>query len=164
VQNMFQSLPMKLPPPPTIRVADESHVEFQLADRRMSHKGLAFGVPLAKPGQRLDIRSSGSVGLDDKTLDIKLELPIPADLPQDRPLLAALSGRTFSVGVGGFLGEPRIDFDGSLRANAGGVVDGAAAPALGYGGPGFCELPAGTGDGGVAALRAFGENPDLSAA
>jgi hypothetical protein len=121
-QRAIQSLPFNLPVPQSIRIADESHVEFQLADRRMAHKGLAFGVPLAKPGQRLDIRSSGSVGLDDKTLDIKLELPIPADLPQDRPLLAALSGRTFSVGVGGMLGEPRIDFDGSLRANAGGVV------------------------------------------
>jgi len=122
VQRAIASLPGSLPIPQSIRIADESHVEFQLADRRMSHKGLAFGVPLAKPGQRLDIRSSGSVGLDDKKLDLKLELPIPADLPQDRPLLAALSGRTFSVGVGGFLGEPRIDFDGSLRANAGGVV------------------------------------------
>jgi len=121
-QRAIQSLPFNLPIPQSIRIADESHVEFQLADRRMSHKGLAFGVPLAKPGQRLDIRSSGSVGLDDKTLDLKLELPIPADLPQDRPLLAALSGRTVSVGVGGMLGEPRIDFDGSLRANAGGVV------------------------------------------
>ena len=121
-QQAIASLPFNLPIPQSIRIADESHVEFQLADRRMAHKGLAFGVPLAKPGQRLDIRSSGTVGLDDKKLDLKLELPIPADLPQERPLLAALSGRTFSVGVGGMLGEPRIDFDGSLRANAGGVV------------------------------------------
>ena len=59
VQNMFQSLPMKLPPPPTIRVAEESHIEFHLAERRMWHKGLEFGVPLKKPGQRLDVRSEG---------------------------------------------------------------------------------------------------------
>jgi len=108
----------------------------------MSHKGLAFGVPLAKPGQRLDIRSSGSVGLDDKKLDLKLELPIPADLPQDRPLLAALSGRTFSVGVGGMLGEPRIDFDGSLRANAGGVVAELIDRLRGGGGPQTARQPA----------------------
>jgi hypothetical protein len=100
-------------------------------------------VPLAKPGQRLDIRSSGSVGLDDKTLDLKLELPIPADLPQDRPLLAALSGRTFSVGVGGFLGEPRIDFDGSLRANAGGVVAELIDRLRGSGGPHVARQQAG---------------------
>jgi hypothetical protein len=142
-QRAIASLPVNLPVPQSIRIADESHVEFQLADRRMSHKGLAFGVPLAKPGQRLDIRSSGSVGLDDKILDLKLELPIPADLPQDRPLLAALSGRTFSVGVGGFLGEPRIDFDGSLRANAGGVVAELIDRLRGNGGPQAARQPAG---------------------
>jgi hypothetical protein len=142
-QRVIESLPMNLPVPQSIRIADESHVEFQLADRRMSHKGLAFGVPLAKPGQRLDIRSSGSVGLDDKTLNIKLELPIPADLPQDRPLLAALSGRTFSVGVGGMLGEPRIDFDGSLRANAGGVVAELIDRLRGAGGPQAARQPVG---------------------
>jgi len=142
-QRAIESLPFKLPVPQSIRIADESHVEFQLADRRMSHKGLAFGVPLAKPGQRLDIRSSGSVGLDDKTLDLKLELPIPADLPQDRPLLAAISGRTFSVGVGGILGEPRIDFDGSLRANAGGVVAELIDRLRGSGGPQAARQPVG---------------------
>jgi len=142
-QRAIESLPFNLPVPQSIRIADESHIEFALADRRMSHKGLAFGVPLAKPGQRLDIRSSGSVGLDDKTLDLKLELPIPADLPQDRPLLAALSGRTFSVGVGGMLGEPRIDFDGSLRANAGGVVAELIDRLRGSGGPQAARQPAG---------------------
>jgi hypothetical protein len=142
-QRAIESLPFNLPIPQSIRIADESHIEFALADRRMSHKGLAFGVPLAKPGQRLDIRSSGSVGLDDKTLQLKLELPIPADLPQDRPLLAALSGRTFSVGVGGLLGEPRIDFDGSLRANAGGVVAELIDRLRGSGGPQAARQPAG---------------------
>jgi hypothetical protein len=142
-QRTIESLPFNLPIPQSIRIADESHVEFHLADRRMSHKGLAFGVPLAKPGQRLDVRSSGSVGLDDKTLDLKLELPIPADLPQDRPLLAALSGRTFSVGVGGMLGEPRIEFDGTLRANAGGVVAELIDRLRGSGGPQAARQQAG---------------------
>jgi hypothetical protein len=68
------------------------------------------------------VESSGSVGLDDRSLDLKLALPIPADLPQDRPLIAALSGKTFSIGIGGVLGEPRVQFDGSLRASAGEVV------------------------------------------
>jgi hypothetical protein len=122
VTNLVQSLPMKLPPPPTIRLADESNVEFRLADRRVWHKGLEFGLPLAKPGQRLDINSTGSVGLDDKSLDLKLSLPIPADLPQDRPLLAALAGKTVSVGIGGILGQPQVNFDGSIKAAAGEVV------------------------------------------
>lgn len=122
VEGMFRSLPGQLPPPPTIRVADESHVSFKLAERRVWHDGLEFGVPLAKPGQRLDVRSQGSVGLDDRSLDLKLTLPIPADLPQDKPLLAALAGKTVSLGVGGSLGQPRINFDGSIKAAAGQVV------------------------------------------
>jgi hypothetical protein len=124
VEGMFRSLPGQLPPPPAIRIADESHVSFRLAERRIWHDGLEFGLPLAKPGQRLDVRSQGSVGLDDRSLDLKLSLPIPADLPQDKPLLAALAGKTVSLGVGGVLGQPRIEFDGSIKEAAGQVVTG----------------------------------------
>ena len=122
VEGMFRSLPGQLSPPPAIRIADESHVSFRLAERRIWHEGLEFGLPLAKTDQRLDVRSQGSVGLDDRSLDLKLSLPIPADLPQDKPLLAALAGKTVSLGVGGVLGQPRIEFDGSIKAAAGQVV------------------------------------------
>lgn len=120
--NVLQSLPLKLPPPPAILFADEAHVDFRLADRRVWHQGLEFGLPLAKPGQRLDVESSGSVGLDDGSLDLALRLPIPADLPQDRPLLAALAGKQVSVGIAGVLGEPKVVFDGSIKAAAGEVL------------------------------------------
>lgn len=122
VTSLFQSLPGRLPPPPAIVFADEANVRFRLADRRVWHEGLEFGLPLAKPGQRLDVRSSGSVGIDDKSLDLKLVLPIPVDLPADRPLLAALAGKTISVGIGGVLGKPEVKFDGSIKATAGDVV------------------------------------------
>jgi hypothetical protein len=122
VTNLFQSLPGNLPPPPAIRVADESRVKFALFERRVRHEGLAFGVPLPGPGRRLDVQSSGSVGLDDQSLDVKLVLPIPADLPPDRPLLAALAGKTISAGVAGRLGEPTIVFDGSIASVAGAVA------------------------------------------
>jgi len=122
VQRLFAALPFQLPTPPAIRIADESHVTFRLAERRVWHEGLEFGLPLAKPGQRLDVESRGSVGIDDQSLDIQLALPIPADLPQDRPLVAALAGKRVSVGVGGSLGEPQVMFDGSIKAAAGAVV------------------------------------------
>ncbi len=122
VRNLFASLPGDLPPPPAVRVADESHVRFKLADRRVWHEGLKFGLPLPGPGRRLDVQSSGSVGLDDQSLDMKLVLPIPADLRQDRPLLAALAGKTISLGVAGKLGEPQIVFDGSIGKMAGEVA------------------------------------------
>jgi hypothetical protein len=120
--NVLQSLPLKMPPPPAILFAEEANVDFRLADRRVWHKGLEFGLPLAKPGQRLDVESSGSVGLDDGSLDLTLRLPIPGDLPQDRPLLAALAGKQVSVGISGVLGEPKVVFDGSIKAAAGDVL------------------------------------------
>jgi hypothetical protein len=120
--RIIEALPLGLKVPAAIRIADESKVAFRVADRKVWHEGLAFGVPLPRIGDRLDIKSSGSVGLIDKGLDLKLELPLPANLPAERPVLAALAGRTLSVRVGGILGEPRVHFDGSLRAAAGGVV------------------------------------------
>jgi hypothetical protein len=120
--NLIESLPIQLPAPPAIRVADESHVNFRLADRRVWHEGLEFGLPLPGEGRRLDVQSAGSVGLDDESLDVKLVLPIPADLRQDRPLLAALAGKTISVGVAGHLGDPQVVFDGSIRQAAGQVA------------------------------------------
>ncbi len=95
---------------------------FRLADGRVWHDGLEFGVPLAKPGQRLDVHSSGSVGVEDMSLDVQLALPIPADLPQDRPLVAALAGKSVSIGIGGVLGEPKVNFNGSIKAMAGEVA------------------------------------------
>jgi hypothetical protein len=97
-------------------------VQFHLADRRVWHRGLEFGIPLAKPGQRLDVESSGSVGLDDRSLDVMLQLPFPADLPEDRPVLAALAGKEVSLGIGGELGEPKVKFNGSIGAVAGDVA------------------------------------------
>ena len=122
VSRVFASLPGRLPPPPTVLFAEEARVQFMLAEERVWHRGLEFGLPLAKPGQRLDVESSGSVGLADGSLDVTLKLPIPADLPQDRPLLAALSGKTISVGIGGQLGAPQVKFDGSIKQAAGEVV------------------------------------------
>lgn len=122
VDNLLASLPIGLPRPPDIRIADESRVTFRLAERRVIHDGLEFGVPLARAGQRLDVQSSGSVGVDDGSLDLRLRLPVPADLPQDRPVLAALAGKAVSVGIQGELGSPRVVFDGSIKAAAGEFV------------------------------------------
>lgn len=138
VTGILAALPGRIQVPTSIRVADDSQISFRMEDRRMWHEGLEFGFPLPRGGSRLDLTSSGSVGLDDKVLDLKLALPFPADLPADRPVLATLAGKTVSIGIGGKLGEPRIDFDGSIRGVAADVIAGtidrllnrpAAAPA-----------------------------------
>jgi hypothetical protein len=118
VGDVLSSLPVRLPPPPAVLFADEARVEFSVADGLVWHRGLEFGLPLAKPGQRLDVESSGTVRLADGALDLTLRLPIPEDLPQDRPLLAAVSGKTVSLGIGGSLAAPEVNFNGSIRAAA----------------------------------------------
>ena len=124
VTGILAALPGRIQVPTSIRVADDSQISFRMEDRRMWHEGLEFGFPLPRGGSRLDLTSSGSVGLDDKVLDLKLALPFPADLPSDRPVLASLAGKTVSIGIGGKLGEPRIDFDGSIRGVAADVIAG----------------------------------------
>jgi hypothetical protein len=124
VTGILAALPGRIQVPTSIRVADDSQISFRMEDRRMWHEGLEFGFPLPRVGSRLDLTSSGSVGLDDKLLDLKLALPFPADLPADRPVLATLAGKTVSIGIGGKLGEPRIDFDGSIRGVAADVIAG----------------------------------------
>jgi hypothetical protein len=122
VENLLAGLPARLPVPPDVRIADESHVAFRLAERRVVHEGLEFGLPLGRSGQRFDVHSAGSVGLDDGDLDLRLRLPIPTDLPQDRPVLASLAGKSVSVNIRGELGAPRGVFDGSIAETAGEVV------------------------------------------
>jgi hypothetical protein len=118
VTSLIESLPAGFPKPTAIRIADESHVKFRLEERKVWHDGLEFGVPLPVEDRRLDIHSTGTVALDDRSMNLRLSLPIPADLPKDRPLLAALSGKTISVGVAGSLDKPEIVFDGSIREAA----------------------------------------------
>lgn len=124
VTGILAALPGRIQVPTSIRVADDSQIAFRMEDRRMWHQGLEFGFPLPRGGSRLDLTSQGSVGLDDKVLDLKLALPFPADLPSDRPVLATLAGKTVSIGIGGKLGEPRIDFDGSIRGVAADMIAG----------------------------------------
>ncbi|MBU6275893.1 MAG: hypothetical protein KGQ61_04605 [Planctomycetes bacterium] len=122
VTDILAALPGRLDAPPAIRIADDSRIAFRMADRKVWHEGLRFGVPLPGPARRLDITSAGSVALDDGALDLKLSLPLPEQLPGDRPLLSAMAGKTVSLGVGGELGTPKVNFDGSLRRFAGDVV------------------------------------------
>lgn len=142
VTGILAALPGRIQVPTSIRVADDSQISFRMEDRRMWHEGLEFGFPLPRSGSRLDLTSSGSVGLDDKVLDLKLALPFPADLPADRPVLASLAGKTVSIGIGGKLGEPRIDFDGSIRGVAADVIAGTIDRLLNRPAPAQGQSPA----------------------
>jgi len=133
VADMLAILPGRFETPPAVRIADDSRIAFRLAERKVWHDGLEFGVPLPGPARRLDVVSRGTVAIDDGALDLKLSLPLPEQLPADRPLLSAMAGKTVSIGVGGALGEPKVNFDGSLRRFAGDVVGDLLGRVVGQG-------------------------------
>ena len=122
VTKIVASLPGELPTPPTIRIAESSKVHFRKSDRRIWHEGLSFGIPLKSSGQRLDITSEGFVGIDDRSIDLTLCLPIPESLPSDRPLFAALAGKTLKASVEGSLDKPTLQLDTSLKETVANVA------------------------------------------
>ncbi len=122
VAKIIAALPGQLPIPPTVRIAESSKVHFRKSDRRIRHEGLAFGIPLKTFGERLDITSEGSVGIDDRSIDLTLSLPIPDSLPTDRPLFAALAGKTIKASVEGTLDDPKLQLDASLKRTAADVA------------------------------------------
>ena len=122
VAKIIAALPGQLPVPPTVRIAESSKVHFRKSDRRIQHEGLAFGIPLKTSGDRLDITSEGSVGIDDRSIDLTLSLPIPDSLPTDRPLFAALAGKTIKASVEGTLDDPKLQLDASLKRTAADVA------------------------------------------
>ena len=122
VTKIIAALPGRLPVPPTVRIAESSKVHFRKSDRRIRHEGLAFGIPLKTSGDRLDITSEGFVGIDDRSIDLTLSLPIPDSLPTDRPLFAALAGKTIKASVEGTLDDPKLQLDASLKRTAADVA------------------------------------------
>lgn len=122
VAKIIAALPGQLPVPPTIRIAESSKVHFRKSDRHILHEGLAFGIPLKTSSDRLDITSEGSVGIDDRSINLTLSLPIPDSLPTDRPLFAALAGKTIKASVEGTLDDPKLQLDASLKQTAADVA------------------------------------------
>lgn len=122
VRNILSVVPVEKPEISTLRISDSSDIHFGLADRRVSHEGLKFGVPLPRSDERLDIESAGSVGLDDRSLQLKLSLPLPEAMPADRPMLKALAGKKLGLSIGGTLDQPEVDMDGTLRSTVEGIV------------------------------------------
>jgi len=153
VKNILAVVPFEKPQVSTLRISESSDIHFGLADRRVRHEGLKFGVPLPKTGERLDVESAGSVGLDDRSLELRLSLPLPTQMPEDRPLLKTLAGKKLGLSIGGTLDMPEVDMDGTLRSTVEGIV-GRALPGKEATGDAAAQtsddddVAAGSGDGG----------------
>ncbi len=82
----------------------ESVVSFQMVNGRVYHQGLELMFP------DITIRTSGSVGLKDETLDIAAEMPVPPKwLTGNTTLSQAMRNQVIRVPIVGTLAQPRLD-------------------------------------------------------
>jgi len=94
---------------PSVEVFSDCTIDFELADKRVYHEGLDFGIG------NFRVRTRGFVGLD-KSLNLIAEIPIPLNPTEQleegqlpRPVLTALRGKTIEVPIVGTLEKPVID-------------------------------------------------------
>ena len=102
----------------TLTLASEQVVPVRLENGRVHHENFAIRI-----GQ-IDVRSSGSVGLDGG-VSLVLDLPVPPRmldrlLPNNPILRESLSKQRIKVPVGGTLQRPRLDPKGARRRGRGG--------------------------------------------
>jgi translocation and assembly module TamB len=118
-------------PPPAEYVAPEDpflhiesqSVEFRMMDGRVHHRGLEVSA------RGVIIRTSGSVGLDDQSLDLMAQVPILDDWVEGNRLLKSLKGKTIDIPIGGTLQKPVVDRK-ALRKFAARLVTDAAGRLL----------------------------------
>lgn len=88
---------------------DGSEIEVAIQDRRVFHSGLEAGLP--KVDERLQFSSSGSVGIEDRSLDMTLLVPVPVEQIAMREKVKELGVPRLRVPVGGTLDQPQVDWN-----------------------------------------------------
>jgi hypothetical protein len=101
-----------------IKLIDESMIQFELADQRMFHEGLAFGLPALDP--RMIFESRGSVGID-RTLDLEMLIPVPLELLARRESVKELGIPQLTVPIRGTLDQPELDLQ-AVVGDLGGLL------------------------------------------
>lgn len=108
--------------PRSIKLANDSVIEFEMKDKGMVHRGLEFGLP--DVAEDFVIRTEGWVGFDE-SLDLTVDIPIPIHLLRRReaenqpPTPGAGEpdrGEFLRLGVGGTLSAPKLRFASSGKS------------------------------------------------
>lgn len=84
-----------------LRIANESQVEFRVAEGKVYHQGLRLELP------QMTIETSGSVGFDD-SLAMKAEIRLPQRW-LDKLQLADLESKPLTIPIGGTLQKPKVE-------------------------------------------------------
>jgi hypothetical protein len=81
----------------------EQAIPIKLAGGRAYHQNVTFQIGDAT------VQSSGSVGLNDESIDLVLQIPILPEWTKDQKLLAGLQGKSLKVPVRGSLSVMQLD-------------------------------------------------------
>src|SRR5690606_19192762 len=100
--SLVRGIADKLGVPAMSELAHETHVDFEIRERRVVHHNLEFGL-----GRALRVRTSGTVGFD-QTLDLLAEVWLSVSNEQ-RPLLSAMSDKPLRISIRGTFKKPIID-------------------------------------------------------
>lgn len=98
---------------------NESIIEIELADKRVHHSGLQAGLP--KIDERLQVSSTGSVGVLDRSLELSLEIPVPVEQLARRETVREIGVPRIQIPVRGTLDHPEIEWE-SMRSQSGAIL------------------------------------------
>ena len=87
---------------------DGSIIQLQAKDGKLEHRGVQVGLPKIDP--RLQMSSSGSVGLLDRTLDMGVGIPVPLELLARRESVQSIGIPQMTLPIRGTLDSPVVDW------------------------------------------------------
>jgi hypothetical protein len=116
--DMLASL-RKQPPQHELVFIDGSRIEVTVKDWLVMHQGLQVGLP--KVDTRLQLSSSGSVGMKDQALNLQLQFPVPLEQLARRESVKELGVPMVKLPITGKLTEPKIQWN-ALREDSADIL------------------------------------------
>ena len=96
-----------------------SSVEIGLENKTVSHSGLEAGLPTVD--ERLQVSSAGTVGLEDKALNLLVKVPVPVEQLAQREKVKELGVPQLALPIRGTLDKPELDWT-AFRKDSGSVL------------------------------------------
>ncbi len=87
---------------------DGSEIGIQVDNARVAHTGMRAGLPRIDP--RLQIQTEGSVGLEDRSIDLMLEVPVPVEQLAQRESVKQLGVPLLRLPINGTLDHPTVNW------------------------------------------------------
>ncbi|MCC6510518.1 MAG: hypothetical protein IT423_15560 [Pirellulaceae bacterium] len=111
----FVAMTRKVQPVHEIVFVDDSVIDLTVGDQRVHHSGLRFGLP--KMDSRFQVATSGSVGIEDKSLELFIDIPVPVEQLARREEVQRLGVPTLQLPITGTLNDPKLNWE-AMRGDA----------------------------------------------